>query len=289
MNVEEILSKRNLPFKISGQDYLIHCLNPDHQDSNPSFRIDKISGAAHCFSCGFKTNIFKYFNVFTDRTPAKIAKIKDKLRAIQAATVGLELPEGATPYTKPFRGISVATLKQVGAFYTTKVAKLEDRIIFPIKDIRGKIQVFVARHLLSNSASRYINYPSGVELPLFPASAPTGEKHIILVEGITDYLNLFDKGAKTAVCTFGVTTLIKDTKLKMLPFRAQGVQKVYILFDGDEPGRKGATVLQPLLEEIGFSVEVVNLPDGMDPGELDQTYVNSIKEYIAEIEAKEYK
>jgi DNA primase len=286
MTVEELLQGRGFQYRISGQDFLIKCLNPDHPDTNPSFRVDKISGAAHCFSCGFKTNIYKYFNVFTNHTPAKIAKIKEKLKAVQAATTGLELPEGATPYTRPFRGISAATLKHVGAFYTTREPKLEDRIVFPIKDIRGKIQVFVARHLLSNSANRYLNYPSGVEIPLYPASAPIGEKHIVLVEGITDYLNLYDKGLKTAVCTFGVNTICKDTKLKTLPYRAQGVQKVYIMFDGDEAGRKGAAAAKPLLEELGFTVEIIDLPDDLDPGSLDQEYVSSIKEYISDLEIK---
>jgi DNA primase len=52
------------------------------------------------------------------------------------------------------------------------------------------------------------------------------------------------------------------------------------MFDGDEAGRKAAQTLKPLIEEDGFVVEIVNLNDDTDPGELDQDDVNSIREYI---------
>lgn len=279
--VYDLLTKKGLSPKPSGRDYLIKCLNPEHLDSNPSCRVDKISGLCHCFSCGFKTNIFKYYGVFTNLIPAKIQKVKDKIAAIKSVTTGLDLPKGATPYTRPFRGISPKTLKSIGAFHTTEVAELEDRIVFPIPDIRGKIQVFVARHTLSNGNPRYINYPRNVEVPIYPPHAPTGAKSIVLVEGITDYLNLYDKGLHQCVCTFGTNTLKKDTKLKMLPFRAQGVEKVYVMYDGDEAGRKASAEVEALLQELEFSVEVIYLEADTDPGELSQAEVDSIREYIS--------
>lgn len=282
--VADLLTSKGLKFMPSGHDYLIKCLNPEHVDSNPSCRIDKVTGACHCFSCGFKTNIFKYFGVLTNPLPGRMLKLKEKLAAVKAATTGLDLPDGAIPYTRPFRNISVKTLKHVGAFYTNKVAALEDRIVFPITDIRGKIQVFVARHILSNGNPRYVNYPKGVEIPLFPPAAPKSAKYIILVEGITDYLNVYDKGLHNCVCTFGTNTLQKDTKAKMLPFRAQGINKIYIMFDSDEAGRKAAELIKPLLEELEFSVEIIQLEDNMDPGELDQTSVDSIREYCEALE-----
>ena len=108
--VLEILNKNGLSFSVSGRDYLIKCLNPDHEDTNPSFRVDRFSGIAHCFSCGFKTNIFKYFGVFTNPVPLRIMNLKKKLQQLSTSREQ-ELPQGYTPWTKPFRGISVQTLK----------------------------------------------------------------------------------------------------------------------------------------------------------------------------------
>lgn len=278
--VLELIQKNGLEYKISGRDYLIHCLNPEHPDTNPSFRVDRVSGVAHCFSCGFKTNIFKYYGVFSNPIPIKIAKLKEKLEDLKIMTTGLELPVGATAFTKSFRGISPQTLKRFEAFYTNQVEKLTDRIVFPIKDITGKIQVYVARHMLSNGNPRYVNYPSKVQIPVFPPQVPSGHHSLVLVEGIFDMLNLYDKGLQNVVCTFGTNTLQNDTKLKLLPFKAQGITHIYILFDGDEAGEKAAQVMKPLIEACEFIVEIIKLPDGTDPGELDQENVDSIKEYI---------
>lgn len=275
----ELLQKNGLAYTVSGRDYLIKCLNPEHEDNNPSFRIDRVSGAAHCFSCGFKTNIFKYFGVFTNPVPLRIANLKKKLHELSTKRE-VDIPLGHTPWTKPFRGISSQTLKHFDAFYTNQVEKLQDRIVFPIRDVTKEIKVFVGRHTLSNVNPRYINYPSGVQLPLFPSYLEEPSRSIVLVEGVFDMLNLYDKGVKNAVCCFGTNTLQNTTKQKLLPFKAQGVTNIYILFDGDEAGEKAAHQLKPTLEEDDFIVEIMKLPDGVDPGELDMLDVQSIKEYI---------
>lgn len=278
--VLDLLQKNQLFVKVSGQDYLIKCLNPEHPDTNPSLRVDKLTGAFHCFSCGFKGNIFKYFGVFTNLTPQKLLKLKQKLQELKSFNRGLELPAGATPWTRRFRDVSAQTLKHFEAFYTNLEKTLEDRICFPIKDITGKTVVFVARHTMSNGNPRYLNYPRGITMPLFPAAAPTSTKSIVLVEGLFDFLNLWDKGLHNAVCCFGTNTLQKDTKQKLLPFKAQGITHIYMMFDGDDAGQRAQQDLKPVLEQEDFVVELIKLPDGLDPGELDQETVTSINEYI---------
>lgn len=269
----------------SGHDYLIKCLNPEHNDSNPSCRVHKDTGAVHCFSCGFKAkSIFEYFGILSSHTFIKVAKLKEKLAQLKIDKDGLEFPPVAIPYTHSFRGISADTLKCFEAFYlpgeSNQFKGFEDRIIFPIKDITGKIVMFLGRHTLSQGNPRYLNYPSGVSIPLFPPKVDKGSSSIVLVEGIFDFLNLYDKGLTNAVCVFGTNTLQKDTKNKLLPYKMQGVSKIYLMFDGDEAGRISAKKLKPLIEELEFVCEIIGLEDDSDPGELSQEYVNSIKEYI---------
>ena len=62
MTVEELLVEEKIKFKQSPADFVVHCLNPEHDDTNPSMRIDKITGVFNCFSCGFNGNIFKHFH-----------------------------------------------------------------------------------------------------------------------------------------------------------------------------------------------------------------------------------
>lgn len=278
--VSSLLNSKGLTFIPSGRDYLIHCLNPEHPDSSPSCRVDRVTGIFHCFSCHYRGNIFKFYGVFTNRVPIQIAKLKEKLATLKTATIGLELPKGATPYSRSFRGISVKTLKLFEAFYTNQVEQLEDRICFPVKDITGKTQVYVARHALSNGNPRYINYPRGVTMPLYPPQVPAGHRSLVLVEGIFDMLNLYDKGLENVACCFGTNTLQADTKNKLLAYKAQGVSHVFILFDGDDAGERAADVLKPLIESADFIVEIVKLPEGTDPGNLGQEDVDSLIEYV---------
>lgn len=277
--VLELLRNKGIYFKVSGQDYLVKCLNPDHEDTNPSMRIDRQDGKFHCLSCGFKGNIFKYFGLFTSISSIRILKLKEKLRNMLISTEGLEVPEGATLFNRPFRGISADTLKKFGAFYTTLNKDLEDRICFPITDISGKTVVYVARHTLSDGNPRYLNYPRGVSIPVFP-SVLHNTKSMVLVEGLFDMLNCYDKGLENVVCTFGTNTLMATAREKLQPFKTQGITKVYIMYDGDKAGNEAAFKLKPIIEELDLEVEIIKLEDNTDPGELSQEYITSIKEYI---------
>lgn len=277
-----LLNNKGISFTPSGKDYVIKCLNPDHEDNNPSCRVDKVIGIAHCFSCGWKRNLFKHFGVFTNNSSIKVAQLKQKLKDIREQSIEIEFPENFTPYNESFRGVSSQTLKHFEAFYTSGHDKLDDRIVFPIRDVTKKIAAFIGRHVLSDANPRYVVYPSGKPLPLFP-NIIEDAKSIILVEGIFDMLNMYDKGVHNVVCTFGTSTITEKTiSTKMLSFKTLGITKVFILYDGDKPGREAAKILKPILESDGFVVEIIDLPDDVDPGVLTKEDVESIKEYIHE-------
>lgn len=277
--VEQLLVDHSIAYRISGKDFVTTCFNPDHNDNNPSFRIDRFTGIAHCFSCGYKTNIFKFYNVGSNNHSVRVAKLKEKLRVLNENTNGLPVLEGTIPFNGVHRGISSQTLKEFGAFKTTKVAGLEDRIIFPITDVRDKVTAYVGRHLLPNGEPRYKTHPSGCILQPYPSKFTDKPYSIVLVEGIFDLLNVWDKGLKNVVCTFGTDGLQNNTAEKLLPYKIAGVYKVFIMYDGDEPGQKAAEKLKPLIEEAGFQVEIINLPEDTDPGNLCQDDVNGIIEY----------
>jgi DNA primase len=281
MSVEALLNDQNIPFTASGKDYLIKCLNPEHEDSNPSLRVDKVNGVAHCFACGWKRNLFKHFGIITPGSSIRLAKLKEKIKELKDSMKEITFPEGSIPYTKPFRGISVSTLKHFEAFYTHSVEKLEDRIIFPLRDISGKISAFVGRHVMSDANPKYINYPSGVSLNCYPVKLEGTSTNIVLVEGIFDMLNCYDKGMRNVISVFGTQTLKASTHSKLLPYKVQGITKIFIMFDGDTAGKDAAKELKPLIEEQGFEVEIINLPDDTDPGVLSDEEVLSIKEYTA--------
>jgi DNA primase len=121
--------------------------------------------------------------------------------------------------------------------------------------------------------------PSGAELPLFPSIVSPINGSIILVEGIFDALNLIDKGLNNAVAVLGANNLQLDV-LKAL--KLQGVHTIYTMFDEDDAGRKAGLTVQRLLEEdfIISDDTRLELPDGLDPGDLSATDIKHIKENL---------
>ena len=277
MVVSEILTKNNIDFKPKGQDFVVSCLNPEHEDNNPSMHIDQTEGTFHCFSCGFKGNVFKFFNVDKNWQDIRVKRLKDKIAGIRAASTGLTLPEGAIPYTRHFRDIDKRTLAQFGAFIHDK--EFEGRIVFPLPDITGKIRGFIGRYINSNAHPKYLIRPRGAELPLFPAVVSPIEGSVILVEGIFDALNLIDKGLVNAVAVLGAN----NVQLEVLEsLKLQGVHTIYTMFDGDEAGRNAEHNAHKLLADTFIINEEtkLQLPDGLDPGDLSLSDIKHIKENI---------
>jgi DNA primase len=277
--VGKLLSDKGIAFKVSGRDYVIKCLNPEHDDSNPSLRVDKVSGLAHCFSCGWKHNLFKFYNVDPPLTSIKLLKLKEKLTNLKRVN-DLQMLEGARPVRNVFRGISIETLTKFEAFYTDSIQSMVDRIVFPIRNISGRITFFIGRYVNSDAPPKYLMYPEHSYIGCFPEKIDREFTSIVLVEGLFDFLNLYDKGIKNAVCMFGIQALKYNISAKLQLYKAQGVHKIFLMLDGDTAGRTAATELQPLIEAEDFVVEIINLPDDEDPGSLSQEDVNTIKEYI---------
>ena len=274
--VASILRDNNIAFTPSGNDYLVRCLNPDHEDKHPSLRIDKIRGIGQCLSCGYKINIFKHFNVFTDGKSARILSLKEKIHNCMAESIGLQLPMGGRPWTEDYRGRSAKTMKKFEAFTHPD---FEDRIVFPMRSTSGKIVAFNARALSPGYDKKYKITPSGVTVPMYPGNSKPINGKIVLVEGITDFLNLYDKGLTNVIALLGVTTLHGKNGLnkdKLARLKLSGITKIYLMLDGDDAGRNAMNELQPLLEKENFIVEQIELEDDKDPGEASQWFVDQL-------------
>lgn len=276
MDVIELLNKEKLIYTVSGQDFQIKCLNPDHDDHNPSLRVDKVTGVMHCFSCGFRGNIFTHFGKVQSAKEVRLHKLRSKITETRAENVGLKMPAKAMPFVGSFRGISAETLAKYEAF--THVQKeYAGRLVFPIRDMSGKTRVFLGRGLNSNIIPKYMIHPRGSKMPLFPAMPDIIEGTIILVEGIFDALNLIDKGLTNAVCCFGTNNMdiYKISLLKII-----GVQGIHILFDGDDAGQSAAEKVAEICDEAQLFSNILPIARGTDPGDLTQQRVEDLKEFI---------
>lgn len=277
MDVIQLLEQKKIPYVPSGKDIKVCCLNPDHDDSNPSMRIDRLTGIFNCFSCGFKGNIFSFFGEKANFLQQKRELFKRKLQQKLAETVGLELPKNLIPFNKKWRNISGETFQKFEAFEHHDPDFI-GRIVFPIRGVSGKVVGFNGRALTPEKSPKYLIKPAGSKFPLFPARVQPVGGHVILVEGIFDMLNLYDKGLTNVVCCFGVK---KVTKEKLTLLKVQGVTGIDILFDNDEAGEEGTKTVVDLVESLEMTTRKVTLPRSVsDAGELTAQQVLKLKEVL---------
>lgn len=148
--------------------------------------------------------------------------------------------------------------------------RFRERIIFPIRDSRGRTIAFGGR-VLNEEKPKYLNSPEtavfrkGSELYGLYESKKCGEKHskLLLVEGYMDVIALAQMGIRNAVATLGTATSVKH-----LTRMFRQVSEVVFCFDGDDAGNSAAwraleTTL-PLMED-GRQVKFLFLPFGADP------------------------
>lgn len=276
MNVEDLLIKKSIEYIASGGDLVVRCLNPDHEDTNPSMRIDRIQGIFRCPSCGFKGNIFKYFEVSINYTDIKRLKLKEKIERIRASGIGLSLPIDTIFWDTDYRDIKATTYIHFKAFTSNEYL---NRIMFPISDAWGRIYCFHGRHLLGEKP-KYLTLPRKTPLELFPSIVSPIDNHIILVEGIFDMLNLYDKGLSNVMCCFGTDHVTEE---KLIRLKMLGVTHIDIIFDTDNnnAGQKAAAKVLKLCNEVEIISQRIILSEG-DPGDMTQERVHKLKKHLYE-------
>ncbi len=272
--IEELLKSKSIEFRPSGKDYVIRCLNPDHEDRNPSLRIDKTTGIFNCLSCGYSGNLFDFFGQKPNWLQLRRNKLKNIIEEKLVETAGLTIPENAVPFDMDWRGISAATFNKFGAFQHSN-SEFIGRVVIPVRNITGKIVAFCGRHQ-GNVDPKYLFHPGGAKLPLFPVVKPLHGR-ILLVEGIFDMMNLHDKGLDNAVCAFGVNK-VTDEKINIL--KIQGVSGIDIFFDNDDAGQNAVVKLQEKLEQHEIASTKVTYNNVKDPGELTALQVIKLKEKL---------
>jgi DNA primase len=272
MNVEDLLKSKDIPYLPRGKDYEVTCLNPDHPDRNPSMRIDQVTGIFNCFSCGFKGNLFTHFGEKVNKMEMKRQLLKKKIDEVRAESVGLQMPEGYSPYIGNWRSIRAETYREFEAFIHAG-KDFTGRICFPVRDRSGRIVAFQSR-TTGDQQPKYLNTPPGAKMPLFPVVEPI-QGSIILVEGIFDVINLHDKGLTNAVCCFGVKNVTEE-KLQVLS--VAGVDSIDVFLDNDEAGQTGANRIRELCESIGLNTRNIAFGDkAMDAGALAKPQVDKLK------------
>lgn len=145
-----------------------------------------------------------------------------------------------------------------------------NRLIFPITNTYDNVVGFSARSLDKNEKNKYVNSP---ETPIFKKSdtlynlsnaklEANRKQEIIIHEGFFDVIKSDQNGIKNAIATMG--TALTATHIKLI---GNLTKNVVLAFDGDNAGIESMIKLIPSLNSSSLSVEVLKIPDRLDPDE----------------------
>ncbi|MEE3662316.1 DNA primase [Brenneria sp. g21c3] len=170
-----------------------------------------------------------------------------------------------------------STLNDAGMLVTNEQGRTYDRfrerVMFPIRDKRGRVIAFGGR-VLGDGVPKYLNSPEteifhkGRQLyGLYEAQRNHPElKRLLVVEGYMDVVALAQFGIDYAVASLGTSTTADHIQLL---FRA--TDQVVCCYDGDRAGREAAwRALETALPYLndGRQLRFMFLPDGEDPDTL---------------------
>ncbi|MXQ07989.1 DNA primase [Alphaproteobacteria bacterium GH1-50] len=149
-----------------------------------------------------------------------------------------------------------------------------NRIMFPIRDVRGRCIAFGGRAMDPNDNAKYLNSP---ETDLFdkgrslynhgPAREAAGKgQPLIVAEGYMDVIALSEAGLAASVAPLG--TAVTEDQVRLL-WRMH--DEPVIALDGDKAGLRAALrvidIALPMLE-AGKSLRFCLMPEGLDPDDL---------------------
>ncbi|MGE5318643.1 MAG: DNA primase [Hyphomicrobiaceae bacterium] len=209
------------------------------------------------------------------QTPRAIEYLKKRgLTGAIAARYGIGYaPNGWTPLKQVFTDYAAGTLAASGLVIDGdhgRYDRFRDRIMFPIRNVKGQIVGFGGR-VLDQGEPKYLNSP---ETPLFhkgseiyglfeARGAIKTAGRAIVVEGYMDVVALAQHGVEFAVATLGTATTPTHARTLL-----RHTDRLIYAFDGDKAGRKAAwRALENTLEALqdGKEVSFLFLPEGEDP------------------------
>ncbi|WP_319558497.1 DNA primase [Thiomicrorhabdus sp.] len=168
-----------------------------------------------------------------------------------------------------------------------KYDRFRNRVMFPIRDGRGRVIAFGGR-VLGDDQPKYLNSP---ETPIFHKSSTLyglfemrqtrqNFDQVLVVEGYMDVVALAQYGIQNAVATLGTATTAEHLQILFRQFR-----EVVFCFDGDSAGVKAAwkalEIALPLMHKERV-VKFLFLPQGEDPDStVRKEGVESMRQRIA--------
>jgi DNA primase len=172
-------------------------------------------------------------------------------------------------------GFSVEELRAVGLAQRGRSGgdydRFRERIMFPIRDRRGRVLGFGGRAMRSDQGAKYVNtaetdffHKSQILYGVDRAKAAIAKAgRAVVVEGYTDVLALHQAGVEEAVGVMG--TAITPDQVAAL---SGMVEEVVLALDADSAGQEAMLRAQRVAAGRRMRLRVAAMPAGEDPAEM---------------------
>lgn len=304
INIKEYLNRKGIKFREYGKELVTHCLfsgcDKDSRGREAHLYFKAETGQYDCKKCGEKGNMVTLSKHFGDEIKdialnPIVSKSKQKKVNFDAELVEAchqALPVHIRQYLNN-RGITDAVINE----YKLGWSEFYNQwwITIPIKDFYGTYRFFKLRQD-PNIGSDKMTFPKGspknpVEAQIYGWDMLKVKRESILIcEGELDRLALLSRGVPAVTSTNGAMTFKEEWATSF-----EEIKKIYICYDNDDTGRKGAKMVAEKIKHDGNEVFTVILPKEVgesgditdylvklkgNPDDLFTTYAKSYPEQI---------
>lgn len=270
-------------------------LCPFHADRHPSMSVSPSRQIFKCFVCGEGGNAFKYVQqvegvTFVEAVRMLAAKRnidipedmeespEDRARRLERDRLIWENEQRQADYVRHTdnpaflaylekRGISLEAAEAFGLGWCEQ-GEFRNRVTYPFYSQSGVIVGWTARTLDPNERAKYKN---SAESALFKkdsllfglrqaAKDIQHEKCVYIVEGQNDVIRMWMCGFRNTVAGSG--TAFGEKQVQLL---RRYCDEAILMYDSDDAGRAATLKSMKLLLKAGFTVRVVQMPQGEDP------------------------
>lgn len=272
--------------RYDGDNVRVTCPNHEHKnghESTPSCDIyvgdsDKVVwGTSHCFSCGFKAQLYDFIAEAADKSAAWARKwLKENFTEteLESGSLIIDDPIILNKKTSSNNKLKESDLdafqswhpylqkrklsREVCKRYQVKYDPKTECIVFPVRDIKGKLSFLTRRSV--NSKKFIIDKEADKDVYLLYDAIKNKSREVYVCESQINALTLESWGYK-AVALFGTGSENQYNILK-----TSGILKYNLCFDGDSAGKSGITRFIKNMNNV--FITIIDIPINKDVNDL---------------------
>ncbi len=223
------------PIVSTGRDFIMTaCLNPQHNDSKPSFFVNTTTGYGKCFSCSFSINKDFWINgKISEELLEEIERDTKYYRLLKKKDEEYQKVIAIPPRDKEvlggYRGLTQETINSFG-LYECHTGRYKGRVVIPLSD-----NYFDTR-AIGDAQPKYLRskgYKTDKYTFPYKQLQETRKEFVVVVEGVFDCISLWQDNIPS-ICNFGVS----KCNINIAHLIEAGITDIFVMFDNDEAGIK---------------------------------------------------